>query len=123
MTSCVYKGQQVPMEFVNLPKSSRQSALSELTRLFPGCKSPFEALLMYCGYLRDAFPDRALMVLSTSGLPAGQYRVWRLMLDDGAEQVELHDPWQDTDLPIYSGGVIGGMMEAGSPRLGRDIDW
>jgi phosphoserine phosphatase RsbU/P len=111
------------MEFVDLPESSRRSALSELTRAFPGCKTPFEALLMYCRYLRDGFPDRALMVLSTSGLPAGQYRVWRLMQDDGNEQVELHDPWQNMDLPIYSGGVIAGMIEAGSPRLVRDIDW
>jgi len=119
----LYKGQPVHMEMVDLPESSRSLALAQLTRAFPFCKTPFEALLMYCRYLRDGYPDRALVLLSTAGLSAGEYRVWRLMQDDGTEQVELHDPWEGMDLPICSGGRIARMIEDGTSRLVRGIDW
>jgi hypothetical protein len=78
---------------------------------------------MYCRYLRDGYPDCALILLSTSGLSAGEYRVWRLMQDDGVEQVELCDPWGKLDLPIISGGRIAKMIESGTPQMLRDIDW
>jgi phosphoserine phosphatase RsbU/P len=87
------------------------------------CKDSFEALLIYARFLRAAFPGVAHIVLTTAGLDAGEYRVWRLMQDDGTERVELVDPWLPSKLPVYSGGGMGAIISENMPRLVRDCDW
>lgn len=111
------------MKFVDLSHNSRMARLMELTRALRGCQSPYEALLMYTDYLKDAQPGRAHVVLSTVGLPAGSYRVWRFLSDDGTELVERRNPWENLDLPVYSGGIIAKIIENPTPHLVHDIDW
>lgn len=111
------------MNFVDLVPSSRMSALIELTAKLRSCHSPYEALLTYNRYLRDAYMGRAHLILSTSGLNPGQYRVWRLMDDNGTERVEPQNPWRDISLPIYAGGIIAAVIKDGKPHLVRDTDW
>jgi sigma-B regulation protein RsbU (phosphoserine phosphatase) len=111
------------MKFVDLAKNSRISKLMELTRALRGCQTPYDALMKYCNYLGEAYPRRAHMVLSTRGLPAGQYRVWRLRTDDGVEHCDLRDPWERFDLPVYSGNVLSRVCEDAMPKLVQEIDW
>src|SRR5215510_120044 len=94
------------MRFVDLSNSSSMTRLIELTRALSNCETPYDALLKYSGYLGDTFPDRAQLVLSTRGLPPGQYRVWRLLDDSGREHAELTDPWTNLIAPVLSGGVL-----------------
>jgi sigma-B regulation protein RsbU (phosphoserine phosphatase) len=111
------------MKFVDLSGNSRMARMMDLTRDLRNCQSPYEALLMYVRYLRDVLPGRAHLVLSTVGLAAGQYRVWRLLGDDGVEHVELCNPWEGLNLPVYSGGTIAKIIENRSPNLVNDLDW
>lgn len=111
------------MNFVDLSGSSRMAALMDLTRELRGCQSPYEALLMYTRYLRDANPGRAHIVLSTVGLPPSEYRMWRLLRDDGTEHFELTNPWDNLQLPIYSGGVLAKVIEDATPLVVHNIDW
>ncbi|HEY1922194.1 MAG TPA: hypothetical protein VGG44_05470, partial [Tepidisphaeraceae bacterium] len=111
------------MKVVDLSGSSRMTTLMNLTRALKNCRSPYEALLMYCRYLRDANPGRAHLVLSTAGLPPGQYRVWRLLSDDGIERVELSNPWEDLSRPVYAGGIIASIIQNPTPQLVHNIDW
>jgi sigma-B regulation protein RsbU (phosphoserine phosphatase) len=111
------------MKFVDLSGSSRMASLTELTQALRSCQSPYEALLMYTHYLRAANPGIAHIILSTVGLPAGQYRIWRLLGDDGTEHLELFNPWENLKLPVYSGGVIAKLIESATPSLVHEIDW
>src|SRR5260221_13481907 len=111
------------MKFVDLSGSSRMGALMDLTRALRNCRSPYEALLMYCRYLRDAQPGRAHLVVSTVGLTPGEYRVWRLLGDDGTEHLELGNPWEKSALPLYAGGVMARIIEKATPHLVHDVDW
>jgi sigma-B regulation protein RsbU (phosphoserine phosphatase) len=111
------------MKFIHLPSSSRTGALIELSRTLRGCRGPYEGLLIYCRYLREAYPERGHIVLSTEGLAKGEYRVWRLLGDDGVERIEPRDPWEKLDLPVYRGGVLGRIVEMAAPHLVREIDW
>jgi sigma-B regulation protein RsbU (phosphoserine phosphatase) len=113
----------VPIAFADLPPTNGNDELNRLMSALPVCKNSFEALLMYAQFLRAAFPGVAHIVLSTSGLNVGEYRVWRLMHDDGTECVELVDPWLPSKLPVYSGGGIGAVISENTPRLVRDYDW
>ena len=47
------------MKFVDLSDNPRLARLVDLTSALRKCKSPYDALLMYCTYLADAYPGRA----------------------------------------------------------------
>jgi len=94
----------------------------DLTRALRECRTPYEAMLKYTSYLGGAFPDRAQLIVSTKHLPAGQFRVWRLRTDDGAEHVAPCDPWRDFDRPVHQGGVIGRITQNLQPQLIHDMD-
>ena len=111
------------MDFVNLPYTARMSALSDLTRALQQAPSPHKALLIYCTYLRDAHPTRAHILLSTSGLGKGEYRVWRMMGDDGSEHLPLEDPWKGIGNRICRGGVIADVIAEKTPHWIRNVDW
>jgi phosphoserine phosphatase RsbU/P len=111
------------MRFVDLSSSSRMSSLLELTRALRGCQSPWDALVMYCRYLRNVLSGSAQVVLSTRGLEEGQYKVWRFLGDDGIENIELTAPWGNTKLPVYQGGVLGKIIADPTPHLIHDLDW
>jgi phosphoserine phosphatase RsbU/P len=111
------------MQFIDLSASSRISSLMDLTSALRGCRTPYDALLMYCSYLAVAYPNRAQLILSTRDLSAGEYRVWRLRDDSGAEHLELTNPWLKLEQPVRSGGVIAKVVENLVPRLVHHIDW
>ncbi len=111
------------MKFVDLSSSERIGALMDLTQTLQSCQSPYEALLMYTRYLRYVNPGRAHVVLSTRGLSPGQYRLWRFLSDDGTEQLELHNPWESLDLPIYTGGTMAKIIQQMTPNVVHDLDW
>src|SRR4051812_15987185 len=73
--------QEIPMRFINLGDSPRISRLLDLTRTLRQCRTPNDALLMYCRFLSESFPQHAQVILASRGLPEGQYRVWRLRTD------------------------------------------
>jgi phosphoserine phosphatase RsbU/P len=111
------------MKIVDLSDSARMAAMMDLTRDLRNSRSPYEALLMYCRYLRGANPGRAHVVLSSVGLPQGQYRVWRFLGDDGVERIEPCNPWEKLNLPIYTGGLFAKIIENQTPHLVHDVDW
>jgi sigma-B regulation protein RsbU (phosphoserine phosphatase) len=120
---CLPRNGDAIMNFVDLSGSSRISRLMALTNSLRQARSPYDALLRYTRFLGDAYADRAQIILSTRGLPAGQYRVWRLRTDDGIEHVELCDPWKKLDLPVHSGGALDRIIADAQPHLVHDLDW
>jgi sigma-B regulation protein RsbU (phosphoserine phosphatase) len=111
------------MKFIDLSSSSRISSLMDLTRALRDCRTPYDALLMYCKYLGSAYSSRAQIILSTRGMPTGQYKIWRLLDDLGTEHFELTNPWIGLDQPILSGGVLARIVDDPLPHLVHDIDW
>jgi serine phosphatase RsbU (regulator of sigma subunit) len=94
-----------------------------LTNSLRQAPSPYDALLRYCKFLGEAYADRAQIILSTRGLAAGQYRVWRLRTDDGAEHVRFCDPWKELDLPVEHGGALARIVADAQPHLVHALDW
>lgn len=111
------------MRFVDLSASSNISHLMDLTRALLNCHTPYEALLKYCSYLGDIVPDRALIVLSTRGLPSGEYRVWRLRDDCGNEHADMTNPWTNMIAPVFEGGVLARVIEHRRPHLVHELDF
>ena len=111
------------MKFVDLSGNSRMARLMDLTRELRGCQSPYEAADVQPVFAGLTARPCAHVVLSTAGLPAGQYRVWRLLTDDGVEHVELRNPWKGLNPPVYSGGTIAKIIENPIPHLVNDLDW
>ena len=111
------------MNFVDLSANSRIASVMDLTRALRESRNPYEALLKYCAYLASAFPQRGQLILSTKGLPAGEYRVWRLRTDDGLEHLPARDPWKDFNTRVYRGGIIGRITQMMQPQLIHDMDW
>lgn len=111
------------MRFVDLSRSTRFSKLLDLTHALLACKTPFEAILRFCHYLGNAYPDRAHMVVSTRGLPEGEFRLWRLRDGDGREHFELRDPETVKELPVRQSQVLGQIIRDARPHLVENIDW
>src|SRR5262245_32274285 len=111
------------MRFIDLSTSSRMARLMDLTRALRKSPTPYEALLKYCRYLGDAFHDRAQVILSTKGLRASEYRVWRLREDTGAEHFELTDPWTNMIAPVRCGGLLSEVIAEQEPHLIHEVDW
>ena len=111
------------MNVVSPAGGSRISALMGLTQALRECRTPYDALLKYAGFLGEAYPDRAQLIVSTRDLAEGQFRVWRLRTDDGVEHVPLCDPWTDFTSPLHSGGVIARITANPTPQVLHDIDW
>jgi sigma-B regulation protein RsbU (phosphoserine phosphatase) len=111
------------MKFTDLSANPRISRLMDLTSALRRSPTPYDALLEYTRYLGDAYPDRAQMIVSTRGLPPGQYRVWRLRTTDGIEHIETSDPWKFLHHPIRTGGAIAKIVAEHVPHLVSDISW
>lgn len=111
------------MKFVDLSSSSRIARQVELTNSLRRCRTAHEALVRYCGYLADAYPTRAHVILSTLGLPEGQCRVWRLRDDRGTEHRPLTDPWLSIGEPEPIGPTLTRILADPAARLVQDIDF
>lgn len=61
--------------------------------------------------------------LSTRNLPPGCYRITRLLLGDAWQGMAEANPWANLqDLPVFDGGVLGGIVRGGVPAIIRDLN-
>jgi phosphoserine phosphatase RsbU/P len=111
------------MKALDLSANSRISDMMSLMQALGECRTPYEALLRYTKYLDQEFRARVHVVLSTRGLPAGQYRTWRIRTDDGVDRVKLDDPWKGIHPPAYSGGILGEVVRNRKPQILYELDW
>jgi sigma-B regulation protein RsbU (phosphoserine phosphatase) len=62
------------------------------------------------------------MLLSTRGLPQGQYRVVQMLLED-APLNDYVGQQQDEPGPVQSGGVVEEIIRRREPQLIQEVDW
>jgi sigma-B regulation protein RsbU (phosphoserine phosphatase) len=111
------------MDVIELSGDPRFGRLMEFVPSLQKCRTPHEALVRFCRHLKDSYPGYAHLALSTRGLPAGQYRIWAFIDDEGTEYIEPVDPWQKLDLPILEGGTLGEITSRKIPQLASDLNW
>ncbi len=111
------------------PQSDRIGLLLETMRRVSEAREPNEAVHAFgTGMNRLREPVDLLLAISVRGLEPGQYKITRVIHSRDFDERhptarDLPNPWRDwADIPVRTGGFIGGMIAEGSPRLIHDID-
>lgn len=84
---------------------------------------PKQVLDAYAEGIRAALTEPiALVTVSTVGVPQGQYRITRMLNEQGENAIPTDNPWEDKHkLPIKQGGLIGRILETAQPQLAVDL--
>jgi sigma-B regulation protein RsbU (phosphoserine phosphatase) len=102
--------------------NARIAGLTRLTRELQQSRTPSQTLRTIRQGLADMHGPTASLMLSTRGLPEGEYRVIELQAGD-AGPLEGADPWAQGDLPIHQGGVIAKIIKTHEPQILQGVDW
>jgi sigma-B regulation protein RsbU (phosphoserine phosphatase) len=106
------------MRTIDTSGNPRIALLMQLVGDQSRADGPSEVLDQYLRTIRAAFGPRGVLVLSTRGLEAGQFRITRWRTFDGVERVGSKDPLFGSDnQPVRSGGLFGTIIRSAYPEL------
>src|SRR4051812_32917321 len=109
------------MENDAVSDNGRIASLSRMTRALKKCRTPFETLMTIRRGLGEAYGSTAIMLLSTRGLGAGEYRLLQLHLNSLDPSDD--DPWARQQSPVRRGGVVASILQNPEPRIVNEVDW
>jgi phosphoserine phosphatase RsbU/P len=108
------------MAAIDISTNTRIPLLMKLMQSVPHVSDPHELVRNFVDGLNRAYGDRAYIQISTRGLEAGEYRIQRLLSEQG---VDLIDRGVDRrSLPISRGGLFGRITTTATPQLLHNID-
>lgn len=126
------------MKFVDLSKERKIPAYLEMALALSRATMPQEVLRAFIHAMADVHGHRGRMVLSTSGLQPGQYRLSPLMrIADAAYQQQrvsavtgtedkVQAQWffgvNEAEVPILEGGLLGDIVASQQPALLHDLE-
>ncbi|MEM1444804.1 MAG: SpoIIE family protein phosphatase [Planctomycetota bacterium] len=102
--------------------------MMEMLRRVSLAQDPQQVLGEFAEVLRKMYGTTGYLSLSTRDLPPGHYRITRQHLDgladaETSERMANADPWSKVDeMPLYHGGFLGQIVEAGRPQFFDDLD-
>ncbi len=84
---------------------------------------PVRSINGYASAMRMLFMDRGLLSISRRGLAPGEYRVMRILHQEGVSAHGLADTLHAGDnAPVYSGGFLGEVMQRTEPFVTRTLN-
>jgi sigma-B regulation protein RsbU (phosphoserine phosphatase) len=110
------------MNAQDLSQNRRIVTLWKLTRELKQSSTPLETLRTIHRGMGEAYGIIASMMVSTRGLPEGQYRVVQLQLE-GEPLSDVFELTPDESSPVQAGGVVAAIIDRRQPQLIQDIDW
>lgn len=111
------------MGFLDLTAQPRVAALTRTVEALSQTRSPRQVLETLAQGMRRLTGPAASFMLSVRGLERGQFRILRLMGQDGVEHIPPADDLLTEDhLPIHSGGLIGQTVNSPTPKLAHHVD-
>jgi len=100
----------------------RLAALAKMTRDLAQSRTPAETLRAIRRGMSETYGPITSILLSTRGLPAGEYRVLELRVH-GVPGDEDADPWAHGVVPIHRGGLISQIIQWPEPTMLQGADW
>ena len=110
------------MKALDIRDNRRVGLLMELVNSMNGFIEPDELLEKFIGTMRRAYGARCFAQLSTHGLGRGEYRIVRLLSQDGRELSDRGGAWSVEDRPIHRGGVFGEMIAGGEAGVWHEVE-
>ena len=110
---------------VDVSTSTRLPVQTDLLTASSRSKDPVTLLRMFAQGLRHLYGRRPVLLLSTHGLAVGEFAIGLLVGEDGVERIGATEPWTGHGLPIHGGGcggLLGGIVRRGTPRLLHHLD-
>jgi sigma-B regulation protein RsbU (phosphoserine phosphatase) len=108
------------MDMQDLSQNRRIASLTKLTQELEQSQSPKQTLLTLQRSFTEAYGFSASVLLSTRGLPQGQYRVIQMRLEDNPDS-----PGQvpREPAPVQFGGIMAAIIDRREPQLIQEVDW
>jgi len=121
----------VTHRYVDLAANPHIVELNEVLRHASTVTEPSELSYAFGRWLSRRFVRDYFVSVSRRGMPRGQFKITRAIVGNPADfnrqtqvrETPPNNPWRDWDeLPTYSGGLIGELLERGEPALITDLD-
>jgi len=97
--------------------------MMELVGALSRATDPREVLRVFSEGLGKLYGPRGYISLSTRNLQPGEYRITRMLLEDGTTLLHNADPWSVVaSLPVYTGGFLGGLIRSAYPEVIHHLD-
>jgi sigma-B regulation protein RsbU (phosphoserine phosphatase) len=106
----------------DLSHNLRIASLTKLMRALEQSRTPEQTLRTLERGFSEAYGFGASILLSTRGLPPGQYRVLRMRLEDTPGNGDSEQA-PDEPGPVQSGGIVAAIIARAEPQLIQDVDW
>jgi sigma-B regulation protein RsbU (phosphoserine phosphatase) len=110
------------MQVQDLSANPRIESVKRLTQALQRSATPEQSLRAIQQALSEVNGFVASVLLSTRGLPAGQYRVVQMRLEE-LQVDQPHPPPITQTAPPRSGGMMGTIIGSGEPQLIQEVEW
>jgi phosphoserine phosphatase RsbU/P len=106
------------MHCLDISGSERVATIMELVAALSRAEDPREVLRIFSQGMVKLNGPRGYVSLSTRGLKPGQYRITRLLSNEGDESLDSFDPWStQNEMPIHTGGFFGEIIRQAYPEV------
>ena len=106
------------MRTVDLSGNQRVAILMETMGAVSRATDPEQVIELFSQGMMRLNGRRGLMAINTRGLQPGQYRITRLVHDDGEKVIDSSTAWSDAgDATIREGGFFGHLIRTAYPEL------
>ena len=108
------------MASMDISSNKRIPQLMQLMQSVPHVSDPYELVGNFVDTMNRAYGDRAYLQISTHGLKTGEFRIQRLLRENGVDVINF-----GTDLgkaPIGRGGTIAQIIATREPKLLYEVD-
>jgi phosphoserine phosphatase RsbU/P len=106
------------MHCLDTSGNERLATIMEIVAALSRAEDPREVLRIFAQGMVKLNGPRGYVSLSTRGLKPGQYRITRLLSNEGDETIDSFDPWStQNEMPIHTGGFFGEIIRKAYPEV------
>lgn len=100
----------------------RLEFMADTLRQLSSDLDPVRSINGYATAIRELYTDRGLISVSLRGAADGEYRIMRLLHQDGVTGPSIESiPFAGPEAPFQSGGFLGEILAPGKPVVLRDL--
>lgn len=110
------------MRRMDISGNKRIATIMELVGALSRAQDPREVLRVFSQGMVKLNGPRGYVSLSTRGLKPGEYRITRLLSNEGDDTIDAADPWSTAhSIPIHTGGFFGELIRSAYPEVVHDL--
>ncbi len=110
------------MRSLDISGNTRIPILMELVGALSRAEDPQEVLRIFTRAMVRLNGPRGYVSLSTRGLRPGEYRITRMLSDEGEATIDSVDPWSSREaIPVHTGGFFGEIIRQAYPEVIHDL--